>query len=372
MTWLGGNRFWGRGEPAVRKHRVAFEPLEERVMLSRARDLGPETEGLSDQDPAELLRVQLPMDPGPNGGFDGAQPEDQSLSDLALDEVLREFDEEPFGDSLEHEFDPFDTRDENVAGEVADAVLRDNLSTREGSSDDREDDMSSQGSVRIEPEATAHRARFQGADHRQITEATLAQNVSQQPRSDDSVVGNRFADDRNEPQFELPQEMLPRGPPSDDKLVIEAAETLRGSGRIQGDVFVSGLLSPGDSPGLLTIDGDLTITSSDPNGIDDNYIAPPVGIDTVGELRIEIGKGSGGTAGTADAAYDATSARLVGRRTGIRSRPAVSPMIFTSAKSPVADPNVRISNVSSRLGMKSLSDRCVWGLGLARESRRYH
>jgi len=93
----------------------------------------------------------------------------------------------------------------------------------------------------------------------------------------------------------------------DDPLVIEeglvvgASETLRGSGTIEGDVVVAGVFSPGNSPGVVAIDGNLTMDSGDPDTIDDTYSTPHTGEDTVGTIEIELA--GTGAAGAADG-YD--------------------------------------------------------------------
>jgi hypothetical protein len=86
----------------------------------------------------------------------------------------------------------------------------------------------------------------------------------------------------------------------DDFLMVRPSDTLEGSGTIDNDVVVSGVFSPGDSPGIVTINGDLIIKSSDPDIIDDDYNDPPGG-DTVGTLEIEIG---GLTPGPGDPVVD--------------------------------------------------------------------
>ncbi|MCI0497883.1 MAG: hypothetical protein L0Z54_06305, partial [Thermoplasmata archaeon] len=77
---------------------------------------------------------------------------------------------------------------------------------------------------------------------------------------------------------------------SDGALVVGPDQTLRGNGEIDGDVLVSGgVLSPGNSPGIVTIAGDLTISDGDGDIIDDDYTPPGSTGDTVGTLYIEIG-----------------------------------------------------------------------------------
>jgi len=46
------------------------------------------------------------------------------------------------------------------------------------------------------------------------------------------------------------------------QVTVSATGRLGGKGQVQGDVDVDGALSPGDSPGVLTIDGDATLSSS--------------------------------------------------------------------------------------------------------------
>ena len=88
-------------------------------------------------------------------------------------------------------------------------------------------------------------------------------------------------------------------------LIVEASETLAGSGEIVGGVINYGVFSPGNSPGVVTINGDLTIFNGDTTVIDDSYI-PPVGSDTAGELVIEIGglTPGPGPVGDVDNGYD--------------------------------------------------------------------
>ena len=63
------------------------------------------------------------------------------------------------------------------------------------------------------------------------------------------------------------------------------------------------MLSPGNSPGIIDIDGDLTIDGSDSDVIDDSYT--PSGPDTVGTIQIEIGGTSAGPGETTtDDGYD--------------------------------------------------------------------
>ncbi|MDT8388669.1 MAG: matrixin family metalloprotease, partial [Thiogranum sp.] len=88
---------------------------------------------------------------------------------------------------------------------------------------------------------------------------------------------------------------------SDAPLVIAEGSTftnsgdLSGTGEIIGDVVNEGVLRPGNSPGIITITGNLTLDGSDPDAVDDSYT--PIGTDTVGSIEIEIA-GDGGVAGT--------------------------------------------------------------------------
>ena len=77
-------------------------------------------------------------------------------------------------------------------------------------------------------------------------------------------------------------------------LVVSPEDTLSGQGIIGQDVYVWGRLSPGNSPGVIEITGDLTFDGADTGVIDDAYV-PPAADDTVGTLVIEIG---GNTAGS--------------------------------------------------------------------------
>jgi len=74
---------------------------------------------------------------------------------------------------------------------------------------------------------------------------------------------------------------------AENTIVVGPADVLRGNVTIDGDVFLSGALSPGNSPGLVTIDGDLTIADGD------------------GRLLIEIGgRAPGPGAGSVNDGYD--------------------------------------------------------------------
>ena len=77
----------------------------------------------------------------------------------------------------------------------------------------------------------------------------------------------------------------------EDGLRIGASEALSGNVTVAGDVVVLGTLSPGNSPGIITVDGDLILDSEDPDTIDDSYTPPPGphAEDTVSTLIIEIG-----------------------------------------------------------------------------------
>ena len=44
-----------------------------------------------------------------------------------------------------------------------------------------------------------------------------------------------------------------------DTLSVLDGRTLRGTGTIDGDLVVAGLLAPGSSPGIMTVDGDFTL-----------------------------------------------------------------------------------------------------------------
>ncbi|NLX95674.1 MAG: hypothetical protein GXY83_05820, partial [Rhodopirellula sp.] len=73
-----------------------------------------------------------------------------------------------------------------------------------------------------------------------------------------------------------------------DALIVGPGEILSGNRAILGDVVNRGVLSPGNSPGVISINGNLTIATSDGDTIDDGYTPPPAS-DTVGTIRMEIG-----------------------------------------------------------------------------------
>ncbi|MFC1535318.1 LEPR-XLL domain-containing protein, partial [Thermodesulfobacteriota bacterium] len=89
--------------------------------------------------------------------------------------------------------------------------------------------------------------------------------------------------------------------PDDTSLVVGPSDTLKGSGTIDGDVILGGgVFSPGNSPGIVNITGNLTIDGDDLDTIDDDYDPPsPSGDDIVGTIVIEIA----GT-GVAGVGYD--------------------------------------------------------------------
>ena len=97
---------------------------------------------------------------------------------------------------------------------------------------------------------------------------------------------------------------VPHGPPEavQSTLVVEQTGVLGGNVVIGQDVFVQGTLSPGNSPGIITIDGDLVFDSEDEDAIDDSYIPPagPDAEDTVSTLVIEIGGATPGPGGPGD------------------------------------------------------------------------
>ncbi|MBC8218305.1 MAG: LEPR-XLL domain-containing protein, partial [Planctomycetes bacterium] len=97
---------------------------------------------------------------------------------------------------------------------------------------------------------------------------------------------------------------VPHGPPISEinTLVVEESGTLEGNSAIGQDVIIKGTLSPGNSPGIITIDGDLTFDSDDQDTIDDSYIPPagPDAEDTVSTLVIEIGGSTPGAGGSGD------------------------------------------------------------------------
>ena len=45
-------------------------------------------------------------------------------------------------------------------------------------------------------------------------------------------------------------------------VTVQAGATLGGSGRVAGNLTGDGLIAPGNSPGILTVDGQITPTSS--------------------------------------------------------------------------------------------------------------
>jgi len=92
----------------------------------------------------------------------------------------------------------------------------------------------------------------------------------------------------------------------DGELRIDPGQQLVGSGTLTGDVFLQGTFSPGNSPGIITIDGDLIFDSEDEDTINDSY-TPPVGPDaedTVSTLIIEIGGSTPGPGAPTDNGYD--------------------------------------------------------------------
>lgn len=88
-----------------------------------------------------------------------------------------------------------------------------------------------------------------------------------------------------------------------DALWIGSSESLSGNVALDGDVVILGTLSPGNSPGIITIDGDLTFNGADPDTVGDGYTPPPGpgAQDTVGGLVIEIGGLTPGPGGPGDA-----------------------------------------------------------------------
>ena len=72
------------------------------------------------------------------------------------------------------------------------------------------------------------------------------------------------------------------------QFIVPQGDTLSGQPVIEQDVYVYGRLSPGNSPGIVTITGNLTFSGTDTGVIDDSYVPPPAD-DTVGTLVIEIG-----------------------------------------------------------------------------------
>jgi len=88
-------------------------------------------------------------------------------------------------------------------------------------------------------------------------------------------------------------------------LFVSNGEILEGSGTIEDDVVIDGgTFSPGNSPGLVTIEGDLTISNGDSDTIDDDYTPPTGAGDTVGTLYIEIGGDTPGPGTPTDDGYD--------------------------------------------------------------------
>jgi len=72
-----------------------------------------------------------------------------------------------------------------------------------------------------------------------------------------------------------------------ESVIIAENEILSGSGVYAGDLINYGTISPGNSPGIIEINGDLTIVGTDTDTIDDSY-PTPTGTDTVGTIQIEI------------------------------------------------------------------------------------
>ncbi len=93
----------------------------------------------------------------------------------------------------------------------------------------------------------------------------------------------------------------------DETLIVGPNDTLEGSGTIDNDVTVSGVFNPGHSPGKVEINGDLTIIGTDTTVIDYPDVYPtssPIGADTVGTLKIEIGGVNPGPGSPVDDGYD--------------------------------------------------------------------
>ena len=90
--------------------------------------------------------------------------------------------------------------------------------------------------------------------------------------------------------------------PAAEELVIGPGDTWSGNQTIVGNVINRGRLSPGNSPGIIEIAGDLTLDASDGDTINDDY--EPAGTDTVGTIEIEIGGLNPGPSVPVDDGYD--------------------------------------------------------------------
>ncbi len=71
-------------------------------------------------------------------------------------------------------------------------------------------------------------------------------------------------------------------------LRVDTGQRLVGSGTLTGDVLLRGTLSPGHSPGIITIDGDLTVSAGDADLLAPEPPDSLTGADTVGLIDIEI------------------------------------------------------------------------------------
>ncbi|MEI7970576.1 MAG: LEPR-XLL domain-containing protein, partial [Betaproteobacteria bacterium] len=87
--------------------------------------------------------------------------------------------------------------------------------------------------------------------------------------------------------------------------VVPEAATLSGSGAVLGDLQVQGTLSPGNSPGVIQINGNLEFATSSPSVITDGF-APGVSPARAGRIRVELGglTVGPGTAGNVNDGYD--------------------------------------------------------------------
>ncbi|MDA1274964.1 MAG: calcium-binding protein [Verrucomicrobia bacterium] len=72
--------------------------------------------------------------------------------------------------------------------------------------------------------------------------------------------------------------------PLNNTLIVDSSDILHGSGTVNGSVFSAGMISPGNSPGVIDINGDLVLDSNSTVTVPDGDPGS-----STGALRIEIG-----------------------------------------------------------------------------------